>query len=114
MEVQVTPTTVKREEFGGIKGKVVKVSSFPITKEGAASLVGNPEIIQSIIAQGPHIQVTTELEVDPKTISGYKWSSSKGPDLKVSPGTITASRVTIEERAPISFVFPIFKEITGL
>jgi HlyD family secretion protein len=114
MEVQVTPTTVKREEFGGIKGKVVKVSSFPITKEGAASLVGNTDIIQSIIAQGPHIQVTTELEVDPKTISGYKWSSSKGPDLKVSPGTITASRVTIEERAPISFVFPIIKEMTGL
>jgi HlyD family secretion protein len=34
--------------------------------------------------------------------------------LKVSPGTITASRVTIEERAPISFVFPIIKEMTGL
>jgi HlyD family secretion protein len=113
MEVQVTPTTVKREEFGGIKGKVVKVSSFPITKEGAASLVGNTDIIQSIIAQGPHIQVTTELEFD-KTPSGYKWSSSKGPDLKISPGTITSSRVTIEQRAPISFVFPIFKEITGL
>ncbi|AFZ03320.1 NHLP bacteriocin system secretion protein [Calothrix sp. PCC 6303] len=114
MEVQVTPTTVKREEFGGIKGKVVKVSSFPITKEGAASLVGNPEIIQSIIAQGPHIQVTTELEVDATTVSKYKWSSSKGPNLTISPGTVTSSRVTIEERAPISFVFPILKEMTGL
>ena len=40
VEVQVTPTTVKRERFGGIKGTVTDVSAFPITKEGAAVSVG--------------------------------------------------------------------------
>ncbi|MEM6404967.1 MAG: NHLP bacteriocin system secretion protein, partial [Cyanobacteria bacterium P01_D01_bin.116] len=41
MSLQITPSNVKREEFGGIEGKVTKVSAFPITQKGAASLIGN-------------------------------------------------------------------------
>ncbi|ARV58810.1 NHLP bacteriocin system secretion protein [Nostocales cyanobacterium HT-58-2] len=114
MKVQITPSTVERERFGGIVATVTDVSAFPVTKEGALSLVGNSEVVQSLMAQGPQIQVFADLQPDNSTFSGYKWSSSKGPQMKISSGTTTTVRVTTEERAPISFVFPLLKSFTGV
>lgn len=114
MKLQITPSTVKREQFGGIAGKITNVSPFPVTKEAAASLVGNPEIVGSLIGSEPQIQVLAELQPNKSTYSGYQWSSSSGPQLKMSPGTTTSVRVTVEEQAPITFVLPILKSWSGI
>jgi HlyD family secretion protein len=114
MPVEITPATVKRERFGGIVGSVKNISSFPVTKEGVTRLVGNPEVTQALMAKGPQIQVFVDLQPDPSTFSKFKWSSSKGPQLKVSAGTSTTVSVTVEERAPITFVLPILRSWSGL
>ncbi|WP_427158678.1 NHLP bacteriocin system secretion protein [Aliinostoc sp. HNIBRCY26] len=116
MQMQITPQTVKRERFGGIVGNVTNVSSFPITKEAVAKEVGNPELAAGLISekQDGVMQIFANLELDPKTASGYKWSSSAGPQLKISSGTTTMVRVTVEERAPITFVLPILRSVSGI
>ncbi len=114
VEVQVTPTTVKRERFGGIKGTVTSVSVFPITKEGAALSVGNIELVESLVAKGPQLEVVAKLKPDTSTFSGYAWSSSKGPPMKMSSGTTTAVRATVEEVPPITFVLPFLRSFFGL
>ncbi len=113
MKVQITPSTVERERFGGILANVTSVSPFPVTKESAAKVVGNSDIVGSLVSTEPQIQVLAELKPDPATFSGYKWSSSKGPDTKMSPGTTTSVRITVKEEAPITFVLPILKSWTG-
>ncbi|MUH01780.1 NHLP bacteriocin system secretion protein [Scytonema sp. UIC 10036] len=118
MKVQVTPDTVSRERFGGIVGTVTEVSSFPITKSGASNLVGNPEIIE-YLTQGTSqntalIQVKANLTTDPSTFSGYQWSSSKGPELKVTAGTTATVQAIVEKRRPITFVLPILREWSGI
>jgi HlyD family secretion protein len=116
MTLQITPQTVKRERFGGIVGTVSSISSFPITKEGAASVVGNPEVVEGLVSQKQEgvIEVFANLDTDFKTFSGYKWSSSAGPQLKISSGTTTLVRVKVEERAPITYVFPILRSFSGI
>lgn len=114
MKLQITPTTVKREEFGGIVGTVSNISAFPVTQEGAVSLVGSAEVVKGLLSQGPQLQAFATLQPDTSTFSGWKWSSSKGPRQKITSGTPTTVRVTVEERAPISFVFPILKSWTGV
>jgi HlyD family secretion protein len=114
MKIQVTPTTVQRERFGGIIGVVTDVSAFPITKEGALSVVGNSEFVQSLMSQGPQIQVMARLQPDTSTFSGYKWSSSQGPQLQVTSGTTTTVQITVEERAPISFIIPLLRAWSGV
>jgi HlyD family secretion protein len=114
VEVQVTPTTVKRERFGGIKGTVTSVSVFPITKEGAALSVGNADLVESLVAKGPQLEVVAKLKPDTSTFSGYAWSSSKGPLMKMSSGTTTAVRATVEEVPPITFVLPFLRSFFGL
>jgi HlyD family secretion protein len=114
MPIQVTPDTVKRERFGGIQGKVLSVSVFPVTKEGAALLLGNSEIAQRLLGDEPQIEVVAELGKDPSTYSGYQWSSSKGPPLSITAGTTTSGRVTIEMRAPVTYILPFLRATSGI
>jgi len=116
MTLQITPQTVKRERFGGIVGTVKDISTFPITQAAAAKVVGNPEIVADLVSNQPAglMQVVADLHPDSTTFSGYKWSSSKGPQLNISSGTTTTVRVTIEERAPITFILPILRSSSGI
>ncbi|MEH1910885.1 MAG: NHLP bacteriocin system secretion protein [Nostoc sp.] len=116
MSIQVTPQIVNRERFGGIVGTVTTVSKFPITKEAAINEVGNSEVVEALISEKQEglIQVFSDLNLDSNTPSGYKWSSSTGPHLKISSGTTTLVRVKVEERAPITFVLPILRSVSGI
>ena len=119
MTVQVTPSVVKRERYGGIIGKVTRVSPFPVTNQEMSAIIGNENMAnnlsQSLTAGGgAPVQIFAELEDDPTNTSGYKWSSSKGPALKITSGTTVSVRVQIGQQAPISYVIPIFKSLTGV
>jgi len=115
MAVQVIPDNVERNRFGAMIATVVSVSPLPVTKEGALNTVGNAEMVQALLTgPGSWVEVTAQLQDDPSTFSGYRWSSSRGPKLKMSPGTTTAARVTLERRAPASYVVPSLRDASGI
>jgi HlyD family secretion protein len=114
MRIQVTPDTVERERFGGMEGVVTSVSPIPVSKDGALGTIGNLEVVQSLMPEGAYIEVRARLERDPSTASGYKWSSSKGPDIRITSGLTHSTRVTVEGRAPITYLLPILRETTGV
>jgi HlyD family secretion protein len=115
LTISITPDTVQRERFGGIVGKVTAVSPLPVTAEGTATLIGNSQVAKNLTGEtGEAIQVTVNLETEERNPSGYKWSSSKGPNSKITPGTTATVRVTIEERAPITFLLPFLRELIGI
>jgi HlyD family secretion protein len=106
---------VQRERFGGVIGKVSGVSPLPVTAEGAVADIGNLEVVKNLIGMtGAAIQITAELKTDSNAISGYKWSSSKGPNSQITPGTTATVRVTVEQRAPITFLLPFLREVAGM
>jgi HlyD family secretion protein len=114
MPIQITPDIVKRERFGGIIGRVRYVSRFPVTRDATASTIGASEIAERLLAGAPKIQVIADLVADRSTPSGYRWSSSRGPAVQVSPGTTLVGRVTVEERAPITYLLPFGRSAIGL
>lgn len=119
MTVQVTPSTVKRERYGGIVGKVKKITPFPVTNQDMTAVIGNENIANTIAQSisssgGSTVQMVAEMTANPQNPSGFQWSSSDGPNLKISPGTTAQARVVIGELAPISYVIPIFREWTGI
>jgi HlyD family secretion protein len=113
MQAQVTPSFAKRERDGGIVGVIANVSSFPVTTQDITALVGNAEIAASLAGRG-RIQAFVQLQEDSSTVSGYKWSSSDGPPLKLTSGTTTSVRVKIGETAPISYIIPMLRSWTGV
>lgn len=113
MVMQITPASVKRERYGGVEATVTSVTTFPMTKQEMSALIGNPEVVQAL-GNTPMIGVYSQLKPSPNTFTGYQWSSSQGPQLKLTPGTTATAFVTVENRSPISFVFPILRETTGI
>jgi HlyD family secretion protein len=114
MQVQITPDTVERQRFGGIRGTVSSVSAQPITREGAMAVVGNAEVVQGLMTGGAYIAVTAQMQRDPSTVSGYAWSSSQGPPLPMSAGLTATVRTTVEERAPITYILPFLRSVSGI
>jgi HlyD family secretion protein len=105
---------VKREEYGSLLGKVTWVAEFPSTSRGMIRLLGNEALVTKLMQQGPPIQVNVALERDPSTPTGYRWSSSRGPNLKISSGTLASGDVVVQEDRPFRLIIPKIREATGL
>lgn len=114
MTVRVTPSTVKREEYGSMLGKVTWVAEFPSTARGMTRLLGNEALVTRLMQQGPPIQVNVALQRDRSTPTGYRWSSSHGPNIKISSGTLASGDVVVQEDRPFRLVIPKIREATGL
>ncbi|HKV10045.1 MAG TPA: NHLP bacteriocin system secretion protein, partial [Thermoanaerobaculia bacterium] len=114
MRVRVSPSTVKREEYGSMIGRVTWASEYPSTSRGMTRLLGNEALVQRLMQEGPPIQVNVALEKDPKTPTGYRWSSSTGPSVQISSGTLATGSVVVREERPINLVVPKIREKLGV
>ena len=111
MAVQVTPTTVRRERYGGIVGVVKRVSAFPISAEAVGSIVGSTEVVRELAPPGGMIEVEIELE-RAATPSGFRWTSA-GPPAVLTPGTTTRTRVVVGRRSPLTYLIPGLRTLLG-
>jgi HlyD family secretion protein len=114
MRVRISPSTVKREEFGSMLGKVVWAAEFPSTQKGMVRVLGNEALVASLMKEGPPIQVNVALDRDASTPTGYRWSSSTGPSLSISSGTLATGAVVVREEKPIRLILPKVREKLGL
>jgi HlyD family secretion protein len=114
MDAEISPTTVKREEYGFIRGKVVFVSDYPATEAALMRIFENAPLVRSLGAGGPVTEIRVEMELDPATPSGYRWSSPQGAPIKLSGGTICMGEIVTRTQKPISMVFPYVKEKIGM
>jgi len=114
MEARVVPSTVKREECGYMLGEVTGVAEFPATARGMQRLLANEGLVSDLLEQGPPIQVDVALGRDPSTPSGYRWSSSLGPDTEISSGTLAAGSIIVREDRPIALALPQLRDRLGL
>lgn len=114
MEVRVAPSTVKPEEFGFIVGRVQSISSYPASPIGMKRVLRNDTLVKNLSASNSPIEVVATLENDAQTESGYRWSSSKGPPVKIFSGTLCFSAIVVERRRPIALVIPLLRKTFGL
>jgi HlyD family secretion protein len=113
MPALVSPTTVKKEEFGSIEGQVIMVSEFPSTQESIVAVLQNQKLAEKFLEEGAPIAVRVRLTSDASTFSGYAWSSSKGPEQIITPGTLVEGQVTVRKQSPISLLIPAMKKLIG-
>jgi HlyD family secretion protein len=114
MAVRVAASTVRREEYGTLIGRVISVSDFPVTLDAVRALVQNDDLARSFMERGPPYQVVIALERDPGTASGYRWTSSRGVGVSLSSGTTLNADITVELRRPIYMVIPALRDLLNL
>jgi HlyD family secretion protein len=113
MEVEVVPSTVKREEYGFMLGRVRFVGDYPVTPEAVGAIVANSSLVQELLGGSAKLEMRASLVPDAKTPSGFRWSSSTGPPFKVDTGTRVIVSTVVERRPPIGYVLPLLRGTLG-
>jgi len=114
MEAQVSPAGVKKEEHGFILGRVTKVSEYPASSQGMMRILGNENLVRGLAEQGPVIAVNVDLVPSSRTVSGFDWSSPKGPPHEIQSGTICRAQIIERKQPPISLVIPKIRKFLGI
>lgn len=110
LKVEIEPTTVNAEEYGAMIGVVREISLFAVSKEDMSSLIQNEQLINYLMhGQVAVMQMTIEPIKDSTTVSGYKWTSRKGPPFKISTGTVAKISTIAGHTKPIFYFFSLWR-----
>ena len=114
LPLEVVPQWNQRSRFGGIVGRVERVSTLPATPEDIATTTGNPQLAEDLVRQGPVMRVEIDLLRDPRTSDGYRWTISSGSSVfPVREGLTVTGHAYVEWRPPISYLIPGLRSLTG-
>ncbi|HET6229540.1 MAG TPA: NHLP bacteriocin system secretion protein [Longimicrobiaceae bacterium] len=114
MRIQISPSTVRQEEYGYVLGTVTYVSDFPATAQGMSRILKNDALVTALAGGGAPYEVHADLIPDPDTHSRYRWSSPGGPPTEIQSGTLCKAFITLVERRPIEMVLPILRSSAGV
>jgi HlyD family secretion protein len=114
MDAEISPSTAKREEYGFIRGKVTFVAHYPATTGGMMTLFENDSLVASLRGRGMVTEVDVAMEPAHDTPSGFRWSSSHGPETQITPGTLCSAQIITRTQKPITLVFPFLKKLMGV
>ncbi len=116
MHVQVSPSTVKRDEYGFMLGKVSRVAVVPSTSEGMMRVLRNRALVEKLAGGGAPFEVWVELERDAASVTGFRWSSfnpllmkttqSKGPQISIGSNTLCSAHIAVREKRLITLLIP--------
>jgi HlyD family secretion protein len=109
MVVELSPSVVRRERHGVLLGQVSSVEDFPSTRRGMMRVLRNEQLVEAFLVEtaGTPIALRATLRRDKTTPSGFRWSSRKGPSVKLTSGTRCTAALTTSTQRPISLVLPI-------
>jgi len=114
MQVQLSPSTHKKEEYGYLKGQVSSVSLVPTSTAEMIKDLGDQRLAEQFSERGAPLLVRVDFNVDPDSISGLEWSSSKGAAEDVSLGTLCNASVIVKTQRPIELVIPRIRKWVGI
>jgi HlyD family secretion protein len=113
MNAEITPSTVKREEFGFMRGKVNFVSDYPATQQSMMLLLQNDALVRDLSGESAPIEIRAKF-APTGNYSGYEWSSASGAPVKIHSGTLCTGDIVVQRQRPISLVIPIIKKTLGV
>jgi HlyD family secretion protein len=114
MPVQISPSVAKPEEFGYMRGHVTFVADYPSTTAAMMRQFQNESLVSALSGSGPVSEIRASLERDPSTVSGFRWSSSQGPAIRITSGTITDVHVVTRVQKPAALLLPWLRRQSGV
>ena len=113
MDVLISPSTVRREEFGSIRGTVERISQFPVSMEGIMAELQNRELARMFSEDGAPYSGRIALNRDATTASGLEWTSPKASEEVLNSGTLATVEIRTDAQPPIALVIPAIREFFG-
>lgn len=111
MKVRLEPSTVRRDEYGLLLGRVRSVSTFPATSDAMTAVLHNPDLAARFRGRGAPYAAVVAFERDRGTPSGYRWSSRRGPPGPVVAGALVRADVETRSRRPVDLLLPLARRL---
>ncbi|MBU3683581.1 MAG: HlyD family efflux transporter periplasmic adaptor subunit [Phycisphaerales bacterium] len=114
MVARVEPSIADRERFGIIRGSVGEMDPLVGTHDSLSRIAGSPELAADIERRhGAVVSGVVDLEPDPSTPTGLRWTGGTGYPQPLSAGTPCDVDVVTEEVAPVSLFLPWLRQAFG-
>jgi HlyD family secretion protein len=114
MDVHVHPASVRKEEHGAMRARVLSISELGISKAELNAILRNPQLTDVLMGASSPLLAKVEVFLDRQTPSGFAWWGGRGPPYSVTRGTRVAVDVIVERQAPIALVIPAMRHLLGL
>ena len=102
---QVTPASLKREEYGYMTGTVTKIGSSVISEDDIIKSMGTTKYVASMDLAPDSVEVRVRINVDNTSKNGYEWSNSRGKNIeKIDIGTLCNIKVITNNKRPIDLL----------
>jgi HlyD family secretion protein len=115
-KVHISPSTVKREEHGSMKGEIVSIADAPTTRTAMLAVLTDNDLVERFLKEiGTPLMAEVKL-LTKENFDGdrrYEWTSDEGPPTRISAGTLCSGTVTVEEQRPFQLVVPMIKKKLG-
>jgi len=111
---EIMLTAFRVEDVGFMRGRVLSISEYPATDEELMATLKN-ETLAHVLAEGePVHEVRVEMEKDPSTPSGFLWSTPKGAQFRITPGSLCKVSIITREERPLRLLVPFAKGSLGI
>jgi HlyD family secretion protein len=114
MPTEVSPTDVKREEYGFMLASVAERGDFAASDAYVMSRMRNEAITKQLTGQSTVVEVRASLKSKDSTPSGFEWSTADGPPFKIGGGTLVSIAIIVQRKAPITMVMPVLRKTFGV
>ncbi len=113
LAVELVPHWGERGRFGGVQARVEQVSLLPATREDVDTTLGNPQLAEALVRQGPVMRTLLSLR-PAASDDGLRWTLSRGSSVfPIRQGLTLDAHAYVEWRPPITYVLPALRDLTG-
>lgn len=114
MEVHIVPDSIKKEEYGSMRGRVISVSDEDVSVEHVDQIVHNDQLTKNLFGGEPALLAFVELVPTKDNPSGFEWWSGTGPPYKITGGSVATVDIIVERVRPISLIIPALRKLLSL
>lgn len=105
MEVQATPTDLKREKVGYMYGRITAINELPTSAKEAGQLFKLEEFTSAVFPNEAAFMVQIRLNDHPRDASKIHWSHQDGEHISVKIGTFCSLQIVTRHRPVYDLLF---------
>ncbi len=107
LRTEIEVAGIDPKEYGYLIGTTKFVSPYPVTNQEIIAEVKNAAVADYLKDDNKLVYIANiSLDQDPTTVSGYRWSTEKGPPWLLDAGTTGRVLTITQEKPPILYLLP--------
>lgn len=111
MPAQLRPLYYEEQEFGRIAGVVTEISTVAADEDVLLRVFKNQKLVRKLFETEAPYKVVVAVTPDERTRSGLAWTTSRGPERLMEPGTIVSGWVVYAQPRLLHLLLPAVKRL---